>query len=147
MENKNYLFDFEFVPQGYMLCFAQECPLGENCMRRLAGEHVPANLTRGAAVYPNAQKDGKCPFFKQIRMVKAAKGFGDLLAHVKRSDYPRMLAMLKRLVGSGGTYYRYRSGERLLMPEQQERIRQLMRDHGYSDDVAFKRYVTVFDFS
>ncbi|MBQ6065057.1 MAG: hypothetical protein IJK87_15745 [Prevotella sp.] len=144
---KDESFDFDSVPSGYALCFNNSCPLSDQCLRHLAGEHVPTQLTRGASVYPNAYANGKCKHFKQVRIVNAARGFGDILANVRRNDYPAMRQRLLKCVGTGGTFYRYRNGERLLMPEQQDAIRKVFRDFGYDDNVQFNGYVTVYDFS
>ena len=143
----NETFNFDCVPSSYALCFNNSCPLSQQCLRHLAGQHVPAQLTRGAAIYPNALANGQCPYFKQIRIVRAARGFGDIFANVRRNDYAAMRSQLSKCLGTGGTYYRYRSGEHLIMPEQQEAIRQIFRKFGYDDDVKFNDYVTVYDFS
>ena len=80
-------------------------------------------------------------------MVRAARGFGDILAKVRRNDYSPMRSRLIKILGSGGTFYRYRNGERLLMPEQQEAIRQIFRNFGYDDNIQFNGFVTVYDFT
>ena len=83
---ENDFFDFDSVPSGYALCFNNSCPLSDQCLRHFAGEHVPSQLTRGMSVYPNACADGQCKHFKQIRVVKAARGFGDIFVNVRRND-------------------------------------------------------------
>ena len=145
MEERN--FDFGRVPEGFALCFSTECPLREECMRHLAGRHAPDTLTRGLSVFPNAYRHGQCCHYRPIRPIKAARGFGDILANVRRSDYSTMRAELVKYLGTGGTFYRYRNGERLLTPEQQEWMRQLLRRYGYEDDVQFNSYVMTYDFT
>jgi hypothetical protein len=68
-------------------------------------------------------------------------------ANVQRNDYPVMRQRLLKCLGTGGTFYCYRNGERLLMPEHQDAIRQIFRDFGYDDNVQFNGYVTIYDFS
>ena len=143
----NETFNFDCVPSSYTLCFNSSCPLSQQCMRHLAGQHVPDHLTRGMAIYPNAFADGKCKYFKQIRVMRAARGFGDIFANVRRSDYDAMRSLLTKCLGTGGTYYRYHSGKKLLTPEQQEAIRHIFRKFGYDDDVKFNAYVNVYDFT
>ena len=140
-------FDFSCVPHGYVLCFNSNCPLSSQCLRHLAGKHVPSNTTWGMSVFPNAYANDQCEHFKQIRIIRAAKGFGDILHDVRRSDYDAMRSRLIKCLGSGGTFYRYRNGEHLLTPEKQEAIRQIFRDFGYDDNVQFLNYLTVYDFS
>ena len=140
-------FNFDDVPNGYALCFNSDCPLSNQCLRHFTGEQVPSRITSGTSVYPTACTDGQCKYFKQIRVVRAARGFGDIFADVRRNDYPAMRRRLMKILGTGGTFYRYRNGEHLLMPEQQEAIRQIFRDFGYDDNVQFNGYVTVYDFT
>ena len=49
-------------------------------------------------------------------------------------------------LGSRGTYYRYQSGERLLTPEQQQKILQLFTAKGYNG-LSFEHYVETYDFT
>ena len=98
MANEN--FDFDCVPSGYTLCFNDSCPLSQQCLRHLAGKHVPDHLTKGMSVYPNAYADGQCDHFKQIRVVRAARGFGDILAKVRRNDYSPMRSRLIMILGN-----------------------------------------------
>ena len=60
-------FKFDEVPEGYLLCFNAECDKHDDCLRYLAGQHVPPVVMGGPAVYPNAYKDGICPYFKKTR--------------------------------------------------------------------------------
>ena len=149
------------LPRDYMVCFATQCPQNHDCMRYLAAQFIPADVEKGVCVYPTACRNGHRRYYSQIRRVRAAKGFGDIFANVKRlncsivnnffanvkrKDYMPMMAEFKRHIGSGGTYYRYKNGQLLLMPEQQEWIRQLFKRYGYSEDVKFGCYVETYDF-
>ena len=145
MTNKD--FDFNNVPRGYALCFSTDCPLRSTCMRHLAGENVPADMTIGTAVFPHARHDDACEHYREVRLIRCARGFSDILADMRRSDYTAMRHRLVDYLGHGGSFYRFRSGERLLTPEQQEWMRQLMRDFGYDDNIQFNGYVTTYDFS
>ena len=53
---------------------------------------------------------------------------------------------MARYLGSGGTFYRYRNGERLLMPEQQEWIKNMFTRYGYTDEIEFDGYKEVYRF-
>ena len=43
MENNN--LNWEMVPEGWALCFNQNCPLHEACLRYQAGLLAPQSLT------------------------------------------------------------------------------------------------------
>ena len=79
-------FTFRDVPTDYRLCFNDNCPKHEDCIRYLAGQHLPATLMSGPAVYPNAVSDDICPFFKQTRVIHGAWGFRNLYKGVARED-------------------------------------------------------------
>jgi hypothetical protein len=47
-----------------------------------------------------------------------------------------MRAKIAEYLGGGGRYYRYRNGTKLLMPEQQQWIRNLFKRYGYLQVIA-----------
>lgn len=140
-------FDFSLVPAAWQLCFCDGCPQHEQCLRYQAGQFVPDSITWGPAVYPSAYRNGQCPHFKPIRTIRAAYGFATLFSEVKEKDAKPLHDKLKAYLGGHGTYYRYNSGEKLLVPEQQEWILALFRRYGYADNLRFDHNVDVLDFS
>lgn len=141
------IFNFESVPKNYIVCFAAECPLREQCMRYQAGLVLPAGMEKGYSIFPTACRNGQCRHFAQVREVQAARGFTTIFDRVRRNDFQPMTSELMGYLGTGGTYYRYRNGERLLMPEQQEWIRQLFSRYGYDEEVTFDSILTTYDFT
>ena len=142
---KSTEMNFNEAPAMWALCFNQDCQMKERCLRFAVGQQV-TDKTCGRAVYPNALKDGACDYFQELRIVRAACGFGDIFANVKSRHAATMRLKLEQYLGGHGTYYRYKNGTRLLMPEQQEWIRQLFRSYGYDETVVFNSYLDVFDF-
>lgn len=140
-------FDFSCVPPIWQLCFCEGCPQHEECLRFLAGQHVPDTMAWGPAIYPSAYRNGSCKYFKEIRMIKAAYGFDTLFKEVKQKHHSVLRNQIKRYLGGHGTYYRYHSGKRLLTPEQQQWILDLFNEYGYTDGLAFDAYRDVIDFS
>ena len=144
METNN--FDFSKVPSGYPLCFHQQCPMSRQCIHFVAGQHVPPDITAGYAIYPSACLNGKCKFYRAAREARLAWGF----KHVY-DKLPRHLRSMARkditgYLGSVGTYYRYQSGERKLMPHQQEAIKAYMNKLGAEGDVDYEHYELSYDF-
>ena len=84
------VFDFNDVSPLLALCFNDGCQRKEECMRYRVGQQVPENVTSGKAVYPNALRDGDCEHFYQLRVVKAARGFGNIFADVKQKHSAEM---------------------------------------------------------
>ncbi|MFC2384277.1 MAG: DUF6078 family protein, partial [Hoylesella saccharolytica] len=44
-------FSFDLVPACWAVCFINECPMGDRCLRHLAGLHMPKDTRFGLAVY------------------------------------------------------------------------------------------------
>lgn len=139
-------FEFKDVPSTWALCFCDGCPLHGECLRYMAGEHVPDDVTVGNAVYRSAYRNGECRHFKPRRIIRAAYGFENLFKEVKQKHYTLLREKVKAYLGSHGAYYRYNSGKRLLTPEQQQWILDLFAEYGYTKDLTFEHYRYVFDF-
>ena len=50
-------------------------------------------------------------------------------------------------LGGNGTYYLYRNGKKWLSPKQQEDIRRIFRESGYTDEVVFGKTKEDYDFT
>jgi hypothetical protein len=143
MENT---FDFRQVPEWWALCFLAECPRIGECLRYQVGQVAPEKMTKGCCVMPSVLKQAKCPHFHPIVTVRAAVGFTHIFDEVKERHHADMRAKIAEYLGGGGTYYRYRNGTKLLMPEQQQWIRNLFKRYGYQEDIEFDNYRTVYRF-
>ena len=134
------------VPPMFARCFLADCPQADSCLRHLAGLYLPENTCMGCAVYPNARHDDSCTAFKPTRVVRGAYGFNALFDSVKWRDGAPLRRAIKYMLGGNGPYYRYHHGERLLTPEQQEAILNLVRKRGYTGSLSFDVYRCVVDF-
>lgn len=139
-------FDFKQVPNGWVLCYISACNRKEECMRYQFCLSAPDKLTKTQCVLPTVLKKSECPHFMPIRIVKAAKGFHHIFDEVKEKHHAAMRVEMARYLGAGGSFYRYRNGEKLLMPEQQEWIRKMFQRYGYSEEVVFDDYEDVYRF-
>lgn len=144
---KGILFNYDQAPAAWRNCFCEGCPRHNDCLRFQTGLYLPDSKTWGPAVYPTAYRNGHCSHFKEIRIIHAAYGLTPLFNEVKQKDYTPLHEQLKAYLGGHGTYYRYNSGNRLLTPEQQQWILNLFASYGYTENLSFKHYVDVLDFS
>lgn len=140
-------FTFREVPTGYRLCFNEHCQKHEDCIRFLAGQHVPATMMSGPAVYPNAVTDDICPFFKQTRIIHGAWGFRNLYKDVEKKDAQVLKAMIINYLGGPVACYGYMHGEKLLTPEQQDCIQGFFNELGYMQNIVFEGYSIMYDFT
>ena len=144
MENNN--LNWEMVPEGWALCFNQNCPLHEACLRYQAGLLVPQSLTIARCIIPRAVTNERCAHFASMEPQVFAYGFSTIYDRVLKEDYtPLRKAMTSHLSGKR-YYYEYMRGERALSPEQQSWIRNLFASYGYQDNVVFDRLEPAFDF-
>lgn len=139
-------FDFNQVPFEWTLCYVSECSRKDECLRYQVCQQAPESLTTNRCVLPTVLNKDTCPHFKPIHIVKAAVGFVHLFDEVKAKHRAKMHSELYEHLGGGGSYYRYRKGTRLLMPEQQEWIRNMFRRYGYTEEVVFDDYRNVYRF-
>ena len=141
------LFPFSQVPKDWTLCFLSECPLKENCQRWLAYSYAPDDVRVRSCVMPQALRSGRCHYYVEPQPVRMASGFRNIFRSVRREDYPSMLGALFNYLGSRRTFYRYRSGEKLLSPEQQSWMKNLFKKYGYKDDaVQFDKFIDTYQF-
>ena len=139
-------FNFKDVPQGYQLCFNEQCPKHADCIRFLAGQHLPTTEMSGPAVYPNALTNGICPYFKQIRVIHGAWGFRNLYKGVEPKDLQVLRPKVINYLGGPVANYAYMHGDKLLTPEQQDAIRGFFQELGYSKELVFEGYTLIYDF-
>lgn len=139
--------DFREIPFDWVVCYVSECPRKQECMRYQVCQRMPkGGMTVSSCVLPLVLQQERCPHFHPILKVRAAVGFSRIFDEVKARHHAPMRSELAAYLGGGGTYYRYRSGKRLLMPEQQEWISQLFRRYGYTDEVVFDGYRDIYRF-
>ena len=67
--------------------------------------------------------------------------FRKLLLNVKYKDEAQLRYEMKQFLGGHSAYYRYMNGKLTLLPELQEGILHLFREHGYTEDLVFDNYI------
>lgn len=128
---------------GYFVCFADQCPLHDDCLRWKVGQHLPTDLKACTCVNPRFEKimTEECPMYEPAHKQRFAKG----MYYIFTDDMPVRVINFVRdaLVAKyNRTYYfEYRSGKRLMPPAMQEEIRELFRRAGWTQEVKFDEYV------
>jgi hypothetical protein len=132
---------------GYTVCFAEQCPLKEHCLRYLVGRQMPDTKSFYHCVNPRYQDAGteRCSLFRSSKKVMFAKG----MMHIFNADMPRRVEpfVRRRLIGihCRTYYYEYRNGTRLISPAIQEEVRSLFREAGWNEEIRFDSYVEDYD--
>ena len=134
--------DLEQMPQNYLMCTHASCTKCHKCLRYAAYESLPDTETTFRIVSPKylaVQTDG-CPYFRSSAKVHYAKGFIGILESLPVKVWKSVVYKLQFLYNRR-TFYRYRKGEKLLPPKEQERILSLIRQNGVENIPDFDAYI------
>ena len=133
--------------EGYTVCYVDECPLRNQCLRWLVGQHMPQTCNSYRCVNPHFEgvATTECPMYRSDQKVRYAKG----MTRIFTGNMPKRLEPAVRYGIIGQTnrtyYFEYRNGSRLIPPVLQENIRKLFRDNGWTEEVKFDGYVEDYD--
>ena len=140
MQNND--FKFESLPNGWALCFNEKCEMKDACLRFMAGQMAPDDLTTAKCVTPRALKGDECEKFVPEQYETEAWGMSHFFDGVQHEHYSQLRKALYDLLGRRG-YFRYNSGERTLGEKQQQQIASIFKRFGYDNPPAFDHYVKV----
>ena len=129
--------------EGYTVCYEEQCPLRDHCLRWQVGQHVPHTAYAYTCVNPNYQgvATTECPMYRKDQKVRFAKG----MKHLFNDDMPKRVqdAVKFGVMGKSNRtyYYEYKNGSRLIPSALQEHIHNLFRENGWTEEVHFDSYV------
>lgn len=143
METK---IDYAQAPHSYALCLNRECPQSGTCLRQLVEQSVPADVQNWFIISPKylASLKGTCPHYRSATKVRFAKGFIKMLENLPYKQMQIVIAHLSNHF-SRRTYYRLRKGERLLSPNEQQGVLNILKNCGVSHPKDFDAYVEAYD--
>lgn len=137
----------EQIPDWWALCSNGQCPRCATCLRHKAWLDLTGQTDRWLCLLPSAWSDGDCRKYVSIKKQRMARGFSLLMQRLHDREHRYQIRMaITDYLGSKGTYYRYKDGERLLSPEQQRWIEDLFAHYGYTQDIDFDSYEEGYDF-
>ena len=145
------MIDFSQIPEWWPLCPNTQCSLATSCLRHQAFLQAPHGVATWTCLLPgvwkNEQSEGpSCRFYQEAKTVRMARGFQHICSQLKRHDVPQEFReTLTEYFGGVGNYYRYRKGDNLLSPDQQQVVRDLLHRLGY-DGLDFDEYVDQYQF-
>ena len=131
---------------GYIVCFADQCPMHEDCLRWKVGQHQPTNVSTCLCVSPRYEKalTQDCDLYQCAHKLRFAKGMTQIFTDdmpQKVENYVRTELVKKH---NRTYFFEYRNGTRLISPEMQEEIRNLFRRAGWQQEVHFDEYVEAY---
>ena len=131
------------IPYGYCVCQHADCPKAPTCLRQLA--YTP-EMEDESSIFVHllkpslGTKKADCPYYRDSTPVRFAKGFKNMQKQMLPGQYERFRL---RLIGHFGRnpYYERRRGNRLLTPEEQAVIRQVLKEVAIIRELKFDSYV------
>lgn len=126
MKNLSY----KDAPHDWAICFQNECPLSDRCLRHAVAKLAPPTLTHHVAVLPTARQGDQCSLFATAEPVRMARGMKGILKGLTSRQATDLRHGLYAIFGSCPHFYRYRAGRYPITPEQQARVAALFRKHG-----------------
>lgn len=137
---------FSDAPHNWAICFQNDCPLADCCLRHAVALLTPKNLTHHATVLPAAREGDHCRLFATAEPVRIARGMKKMLGNRSSGLASTIREELFGIFGSRTQYYRYRDGEYDITPEQQHRVLNVLRKYGYQGEEPFDHYTIQYYF-
>ena len=133
--------------KDYLVCYAEACPLREQCLHWLVGQRMPDSKMTYTCVNPRSKGAAteQCHYYRVAKKVKIAKG----MTRIFTDDMPRRVeqgvrkTLIKRY--NRTYYFEFRNGKQLIPPAMQEEIRQLFRHFGWNGEVKFDGYIMDYE--
>jgi hypothetical protein len=122
----------------YLVCFRDECPLHDSCLRYACGEYVDTRYYFVEAVNPKFPKvaTSECPVYRknETLMMKTGltKFFEQMTGKQERAIRAHLISHYNRKV-----YYWLRNGVKPITPEDQQLIEDVCRLHGYNGPFVY----------
>lgn len=130
----------------YVVCYSNECPMRNHCLRRRAGAFVATDrLTKDCVNLLNPQTGTtSCPMFSNDQPVIMKRG---MRAFFDEMPQKTAYAIRKMLLDHYGTnaYYKMRCGQMPITPARQQFIEKVCRKAGWLLPPTFDQSSTEYD--
>ena len=134
------------APHDWAICFQDDCPLKDTCLRHAIARLAPDSLTHHSIVLPAARHGDRCSLFATKEPVQFARGMKSLLPRAARGELRLLREGLYAIFGSTSRYYLFREGKYPITPQQQQSIQALFRRHGINSAPHYDSIIEEFYF-
>ena len=140
--------DFNNIPENWVLCQNGQCPKAEQCLRHLACLQAPASVKRWKCLLPNATNEEQCEFFQIAEKASMARGLNNIYRAIDSKKVRSIIRLnLTSFFGSKGSYYRYKNGERVMNPQMQQQVSDIVHQYAPDAEVSFDETFEAYDFT
>ena len=136
---------FSEKARTYVVCLSETCSRRDNCLRRRVADAASTSLRLFSCVNPRWDKAGSddCPMYRSAAKVLMARGmmhlFDDLPYAIVKSIRKQLIAHFSRK-----PFYDMRKGVRLINPDAQQYIADVMQRHGVTTSPRFDSFEEVY---
>jgi len=133
-------------PNNYLVCFRNDCPLANNCLRQIYAQEPCEDERFIRVVNPHLAKNvtKECEFHRPNMKVRVAYGIRHIFDNVPHSKYQTIFSSVMGVFGKS-TYYRVYHKERPIWPKEQQKIQNIFTNYGINEPVKFEEYQEVID--
>lgn len=138
------------VPSGYAHCFAgkDSCPKADSCLRAIAAQLLTASkepqpqnvLTVNAMYVAQLPTPTACPLYRSNEPLRYAKGMTHLFDELPLKQAVIVRPRVMNCFTCESYFYQSRKGERLISPEEQQKIAKVFRKVGADFSPKFDDY-------
>ena len=122
----------------YLVCFIDNCPLREQCLRWLVGQYADTTLLAYNAINPRNPKIGgeQCEMFRKNQLVMMKRGMTRLYLDMPgRVEYQIRRLLIQKW--GRRQYFEARRGDRLITPAMQDDVLRACRNHGWTGPIVY----------
>ena len=132
---------FSEKARTYTVCLSETCSHRDHCLRRQVADAAPTGQRLFSCVNPrfNGAGSDDCPLYRSAEKVRMARGMMHLFDEL---PYAAAKSIRKQLIGhfSRKPFYDMRKGARLITPDVQQYIADVMQRHGISSAPRFDSF-------
>ena len=129
------------LPTNYPVCEHNSCPMAATCLHHIAYSILmEQNAEFLRLINPTrCSKDEACAYYCDKKPVIFARGFTNFQKRMYPQQYDQFMTTLILHFGRN-QYFKRRRGDILLLPEEQEVIRLMLKKVGADSKMDFDKY-------
>jgi hypothetical protein len=132
--------NYDEVPGCYLHCIKADCKMANHCLRQLAMQNLPSNLTAVTILNPQLTQTGEgCEYYRDDKPQVYGKGFKNMQKKMLPDEYQTFMYRLQGKFGRN-PYFERRKGARLCSPKEMKEVEAVLKDINH-EELKFDAYV------
>ena len=132
--------NYNEVPGCYLHCIKADCKMADHCLRQLAMQNLPSNLTAVTILNPQLTQTGEgCEYYRDDKPQVYGKGFKNMQKKMFPDEYSTFMYRLQGKFGRN-PYFERRKGAQLCSPSDIKQIEDALKAIGH-EELKFDAYV------